>query len=410
MKWVLLAVMTFFWVLLIFYTLVTVAGIWFRVTRKLPEKLDHYPSVAVLIPAHNEGVVIGDTLSAMARLQYPGQLDVYLLDDNSSDNTGAVAREFSEVFSNIHYIEVPDGEPKGKSRVLNYGLSISESEYFVVYDADNQPEQDAVRLLVETAEATERSAGAVGYVKTVNADRNPLTRMIALEFQVFQLLMQCGRWALFRLGSLAGTNMLLRRSILEELGGYDVHALAEDAELTVRLTAKGYRIPVVPESRTWEQEPEKIKVFLKQRTRWLTGNLYLLEKSLRDRAYWKGITFILSLQHLLTYFVFVLLLLFSDIFLILGLLKIDFLKLEAPLLLLWFMSYIVYTIQLLSAVVIDKNVTPKNVAYLLIMYFTYAQLFLILLLRSSYQYIKSRLQGENISWDKTQRFGQKARG
>lgn len=62
--------------------------------------------------------------------------------------------------------------------------------------------------------------------------------MISLEFQIFQLLMQSGRWLLFQTGSLTGTNMLLRRSALEELGGYDPYAIAEDAELTLRITQK----------------------------------------------------------------------------------------------------------------------------------------------------------------------------
>src|SRR5699024_10751243 len=106
----------------------------------------------------------------------------------------------------------------GKSRVLNYGLSITESEYFLVFDADNQPNKDAVIELVHAAETTEDAAGAVGYVKTVNADQNLLTRMIAIEFQVFQLLMQSGRWKLFKAGSLAGTNMLLKRETLQAAG------------------------------------------------------------------------------------------------------------------------------------------------------------------------------------------------
>lgn len=405
--WLLLVIMAFFWLLLIFYTVTTIAGLWYRAKRKPPEPLADYPSVSLLIPAHNEEVVIADTLSAMLRLRYPGKLDIYLLDDNSSDGTADIGKEFANVFSNVHYVSVPPGEPKGKSRVLNYGLSITESDYFIVYDADNQPEPDALRLLAETAETTERAAGAVGYVKTMNGSKNSLTRMIMLEFQVFQLLMQCGRWALFRLGSLAGTNMLLRRSAIEKVGGYDVYALAEDAELTVRLTAEGYRLPVVPESRTWEQEPEKLKTFLKQRTRWLTGNLYLLEKSMRDPSHWGGRTFVLSMQHLLTYFVFVLLLLFSHLFLVLGILNIDVIQLSAPLLMLWFMSYMVFTIQLLSGIVADRNVTPKNVLFLLLMYFTYAQLFIILLVRSTFLYIRSRARGEEIGWDKTRRFRQK---
>ncbi|WP_062106374.1 glycosyltransferase [Bacillus niameyensis] len=403
----LLAVMFFFWLLLLFYSLVTLAGIWYRNKEGKRVELTIYPSVAVFIPAHNEGIVMADTLRAMARLQYPGKLDIYVLNDNSTDATAEIAMEFSSLFSHIHHISVPKGEPKGKSRVLNYGLQISDSEYFAVYDADNEPEPDALRKLVETAETTKNAAGAVGYVKTKNMEVNRLTRMIGLEFQVFQLLMQCGRWALFKLGSLAGTNMLVKRKVIEEMGRYDVYALAEDAELTVRITAAGYVLPVVPSSRTWEQEPEKIRIFIKQRTRWLTGNIYLLEKSLRDLSHWKGKTFILSLQHVMTYLLFVVLLLVSDFFFIAGVLGYTLPEMRAPLLILWFMSYIVYTAQLLSALVVDKNVTLKNVCYILIMYFTYAQLFIILLVRSLSVYIWSRLRGKTIGWDKTQRFKSK---
>ncbi|KAB2333498.1 glycosyltransferase [Bacillus mesophilum] len=403
---ILTMIMIFFWILLLFYSAVTISGLWYRVRYKHPPPLEKYPSVALFIPAYNEGVVISDTLSAMGKLNYPGKLDIYLLDDGSKDDTADISKEFSEAFANIHYIPVPDGEPRGKSRVLNYGLKISSSDYFIVYDADNQPEADAVTKLVEAAETTNGAAGAVGYVKTQNKETNMLTRMIALEFRVFQLLMQCGRWSLFKLGSLAGTNMLLRRKVIEELGGYDVYALAEDAELTVRLTAAGYLLPVVPTSCTWEQEPENLKVFIKQRTRWLTGNIYLLEKSLREFSFWKGRTFILSLQHLLTYAVFIGLLLFSHIFFLLSILGLDLPNIAAPLLMLWFMSYIVYSAQLLSAIVIDDDITLRNVAYVFIMYFTYAQLFVILLIRSMYIYIKSRMKGQTVSWDKTQRFKQ----
>ncbi|MGM0897897.1 MAG: glycosyltransferase [Bacillota bacterium] len=398
------ATVVLFWILLLFYSAVTIGGVWYRLRFRNPPKIDHYPSVAVLIPAHNEEIVIENTLRAMARLKYEGKLDIYLLDDSSKDGTAAIVQEFAEVFSRIHYIPVPPGNPKGKSRVLNYGLSITDSEYFVVYDADNEPEPDALEKLVQAAETVPNAAGAVGYVKTKNVDTNVLTRMIALEFQVFQLLMQCGRWALFRLGSLAGTNMLLRRSVIDKLGGYDVYALAEDAELTVRLTAAGYVLPVIPTSHTWEQEPETLKAFMKQRTRWLTGNLYLLEKSLKDWSHWQGRTFVLSMQHLFTYLIFVLMLLISDVFFILSISGVDIPIIGAPLMMLWFMTYIVYTAQLLSAVVVDRNVSLTNVLFVLIMYFTYAQLFILLLILSITKYTWSKLRKKTIAWDKTQRF------
>ena len=405
MEWILIGIMLFFWGLLIFYSVLTISGVYYRSKRVAPTVLTNYPSVSILIPAHNEGIVIKDTLSAMAKLDYPGELNVYLLNDNSTDDTQAIGQAFQQAFSRIHCIQVPPGNPKGKSRVLNYGLSIITSKYFLVYDADNEPEPDAVKRLVEAAEVTKDAAGAVGYVKTKNEHKNWLTRMIALEFQVFQLLMQCGRWQLFKLGSLAGTNMLLQKNIVLEMGGYDEFALAEDAELTIRLTTAGYVIPVVAEARTWEQEPENLKTFIKQRTRWLIGNIYLLEKLVTSWSFWKKKAFHLSLQHILVYLLFVVLLLFSHIFLIGSFFDWFEPKYTAPVLFIWFMSYVVYTAQLFSAIVVDGKITPIKIVVGMVMYFTYAQLFLVLLTRSLVIYFWKRfVKREAINWDKTNRF------
>lgn len=104
----------------------------------------------------------------MAKIEYPGKLTIYLLNDNSQDETPEIGDDFDKAYAHIRHIRVPSGEPKGKSRVLNYGLSISDGEYFCVYDADNQPEPHALRMLVEHAETTEDAVGAVGHVRTVN--------------------------------------------------------------------------------------------------------------------------------------------------------------------------------------------------------------------------------------------------
>jgi len=395
--------MSIFWLLLLYYSYLTVAGILDRYSKKKPVKLVHYPTVAVLIPAYNEGIVIRQTLEAMMAIEYPGDLDVFLLDDQSQDDTRSIALEFTTMFSRMHYVKVPKGDPIGKSRVLNYGLSITDSEYFLIFDADNQPKPDTVTRLVEQAHSKKNACGAVGVVKTINATTNMLTRMIAIEFQVFQLIMQSGRWKAFKTGSLAGTNMLLRRDVIENIGGYDPYALAEDAELTMRITALGYTLPVVYEAETWEQEPETMKVYMKQRTRWMLGNIYLLEKSIRTWEFWKGRTLVHSLQHIMTYLLFIFLLLISDIVLVLGLFGYAFDQATTPLILFWFMTYLVYTIQILAAQELEKTATPSNVFVGLIMYFTYAQLFVILLFRGIFAYIKSKMRKEVIVWDKTKR-------
>ncbi|GGI17717.1 glycosyltransferase family 2 protein [Gottfriedia solisilvae] len=398
-----------FIILLIYYSVLTIAGLIYRSNSKKfqiksNQDITQYPSVDILIPAHNEGVVIKDTLSAMAKINYQGKLTVYLLNDNSSDETGEIAEEFDKAYYHIKHIKVPPGEPKGKSRVLNYGLSISDGEYFCIYDADNQPEPGALTLLVEAALYTKDAAGAVGYVKTMNEQKNWLTRMISIEFQVFQLLMQSGRWLLFKTGSLTGTNMLVKRSVIEQLGGYDVYAIAEDAELTLRITQSGYLLPIVPQSVTWEQEPETLGVYIKQRTRWLQGNLYILEKVFSTPSYWTGKLIVHSLHQLLVYVVFWVFLVLSYGWFILGL--FGFMKIEysLPLLFMWYVAYTVYTCQLFSAQISEETNKPINILSALIMYFTYAQLFTYLFVRSLLLYIKARINNKTIGWDKTTRF------
>lgn len=394
-----------FSLIITYYSVLTIYGVYFRTSSKGQSRpLSNYPNVDIFIPAHNEGLVIQKTLEGIVKLEYPGAVFIYLLNDNSTDDTANIAEAFAGLYENVYHIKVPKGEPRGKSRVLNYGLSISKSPYFVVYDADNQPEPQALRLLVEAAVNTPKAAGAVGYVKTINENKNFLTRMISLEFQVFQLLMQSGRWSLFKIGSLTGTNMLLKRSVIDEIGHYDVYALAEDAELTLRITAIGRLLPIVPEAITWEQEPEDIKVLIKQRTRWLQGNLYILEKLFSSLDYFKGKMLVHSLQQIFVYIIFLVFLLISHGWFIAGLMGLFSPGLQLPFLLIWYASYLVYTTQILSAQLVENTMSPINIFFGFISYFTYCQLFIFLFFRSLYYYIRARRKKEVIAWDKTIRF------
>ncbi|MCP3033069.1 glycosyltransferase [Halobacillus sp. A1] len=400
----LLTTTVLFLLLLLYYSILTIAGLYYRTKKTRFQKLDHYPSVDILIPAHNEGVVIKDTLDAMVSIQYPGQLNIYVLNDNSKDETAVIADQYDSTYREVHHILVPPGEPKGKSRVLNYGLEISDGEYFCVYDADNQPEPRALVQLVEAAVNYKDAAGAVGYVRTVNESKNLLTRMISIEFQVFQLLMQAGRWQLFKTGSLTGTNMLVKRSVIEELGGYDPYAIAEDAELTLRITRQGLFLPIVPHSVTWEQEPETMNVYIRQRTRWLQGNLYIVEQTLTVPGYFKGKMMVHSIHQLMVYVIFWFFLVLSYAWFVLGLFDVLFISYTLPLLFVWYVSYLVYTTQLMSAQAAERSFNSKNIFVSFIMYFTYAQLFSYLFVRSLIFYLKAKKNKQVISWDKTSRF------
>ncbi len=392
-----------FWLLLLYYSSLNVAGIAFR-SRATPEdrKGLAYPNVAVLIPTHNEGKVLAKTMESLVNLVYPGELTIYILNDNSADNTGEIADEYATTFPYVQHIRVPNGYPKGKARVLNYGLSLTEADYVAVYDADNQPEPHALTMLIESAVTTTGAVGAVGHVKTLNETQNWLTRMIAIEFSVFQLLMQSGRWFLMKLGSFTGTNMVVRRQALLACNGWDEYALAEDADLTMKLTAMGGLIPVVPESRTWEQEPETFRVWFKQRTRWMQGNLYLIRKTLREPSWRTGRVALHSLQLLSVYIGFVFFLVVSDVWFALGVFGVVHITYPIPLLLIWFESLVVYVVQLMTSTTSDDMMSGPNMVMMAVMYFTYAQVWIALLGWAAVKQLRTR--NAVPVWDKTIRF------
>lgn len=389
-------------VLLLFqHTYLSIIGMNYKL-KVIGNAIDEYPSVDVFIPAYNEGVVMRDTLEAMVHLNYPGRLMIYVLNDGSKDETGEIAASFEKMYKNVFHIQVPDGQPKGKSRVLNYGLSISSGEYFVVFDGDNQPEPDAVKYLMEGVVGKEGAVGAVGTIRTLNARKNILTRMIAIEFQVFQLILQVGRWGANQIGSLPGTNMLLRRTTIEKLGGYDEHALAEDAELTIRIAAGNQYIVVEPRAVTWEQEPERLRALLRQRTRWVQGNIYLMFKFFRTPSWWTRKCMHHLFYYISIYVLFPLVLLVSNTLFILGILDIFHIPLPIPFVIIWFMAYFLYTMQLILAQWYDGTLEFFNVMISFIMYFTYAQLFIFLLFKGFLSFFHAKCS-KKTEWVKTER-------
>lgn len=106
-KYVLIFTAFLFSGLLVYYSFLTLAGLVHRSRKRKDRTLEHYPSVDILIPAHNEGVVIKDTLEAMAKIEYPGKLTVYLLNDNSQDETPEIGDDFDKAYAHIRHIRVP---------------------------------------------------------------------------------------------------------------------------------------------------------------------------------------------------------------------------------------------------------------------------------------------------------------
>jgi cellulose synthase/poly-beta-1,6-N-acetylglucosamine synthase-like glycosyltransferase len=395
-----------FWIVLLYYLMLGAAGLAMRGNyRRSPEPAE-WPGVTVLIPCHNEAKVIDATLAALVAQEYPkDKLKIFVLNDRSQDGTGKIARKVAAIHPFVRVFDVPPGENQGKARVLNYGLGRVTTPFISVYDADNRPEPQALRRLISRALAEPGLAGSVGYVRTLNLGRNLLTRMIGLEFMVFQLLMQCGRWYLFKIGSLTGTNYVLRSDVVRDAGGWNELALAEDLDLTVELTVRKLRVAVAPDARTWEQEPEKVSVWVRQRTRWIRGNLFTAMRIIRTGSYKKSAAIFAELVQLITvYLLFTGVLVASDIYFFGGLAGVFRSPLAAvPFLILWYMMAGIYWFQLTAGAAMEGDANAENMGTALLMYFTYSQAWLVPMLRAVIQWVTGR-RVRGLVWEKTVRF------
>ena len=407
---------TIIWtLLLVSIALVTFGYIYYLKWAKTPlPQLDdqHAPFVTIMVPAHNEGIVIVKTVQALLNFNYPhDRYEIIVINDNSDDNSAELLANLQKEnptrnFKVINTDSVTGG--KGKSNALNIGFKSAIGDVIAIYDADNTPEPNALRYLVAELEQNDEYGAVIGKFRTRNKDVNLLTQFINVETLSFQWMAQAGRSQMFKLCTIPGTNFVIRRKIIEEIGGWDEKALAEDTEISFRIYKMGYRIKFQPAAVTWEQEPQTVDVWFHQRTRWVKGNIYVIVKNVKllfdPKA--KRIRFDI-LYFLSTYFLLLTALIMSDVTFIMSV--SGYVKVTVPGFsnTLWLLAIILYVVSVFVSITTEKGEMKwSNILVILLMYVIYTQMWLIVALQGMYLYIKENVfhLESATKWYKTKRY------
>ncbi len=238
----------------------------------------HFPRVAVVIPAWNEGLVIRATVERMLQLAYPAdRLRIYVVDDASTDDTPEVMAQLQAANpAQVYPLRRARGG-QGKAHTLNHGLEViladDWAEAVLITDAD-------VIFLPETLEKMTRhladpKVGAVSaYIAEGSRDRNYMTRFIAIEYVLSQLAARRAQNVLGAQACLAGGAQLHSRANLEAIGGrIPTGTLAEDTVATFESQLHGRRMVFEPRAVVLAEEPRTIDGLWKQRLRWARGNV-----------------------------------------------------------------------------------------------------------------------------------------
>ena len=400
------------WSLLLINIILAMGGyiFYFKNFDKEIKEIDEYPMISILVPAHNEAKVIGRTVESLLLLNYPkSKMELIVINDNSSDNSKEILENIKDRYNNYNFTIINTDSltgGKGKSNALNIGYTISKGDFIAVYDADNTPDKNALRYLVQTIVMNDELGAVIGKFRTRNKNKNLLTKFINIETLSFQWMSQAVRWQLFNLCTIPGTNFILRRSIIEEIGGWDSKAIAEDTEISFRIYKLGYKIKLVPQSITWEQEPETVKVWIKQRTRWAKGNIYVLMKYIKNIFKQGRNKIVFDIAYFFSvYFLFLTSVIISDILFVLSISKLVEISIPINFFLIWILSYLLFIIEVSISLTIEKGeATIENIFIVAIMYFTYSQLWLFVAIKGMIEYLKDIIFKREVKWYKTERF------
>jgi len=181
------------------------------------------PSVAAVVPARNEADVVAKSVASLAAQRYPGPFHIVLADDDSDDGTGAVALAAAgtDRLTVVRTGSLPKGWT-GKLWAVSEGVTAARSlpaDYFLLTDADIVHPPDNAAGLV--ARAVAHGYDLVSYMATLECRSVPEQALIP-AFVFFFLMLYPPAWIRsphHRVAGAAGGCILIRRAMLEKLGG-----------------------------------------------------------------------------------------------------------------------------------------------------------------------------------------------
>lgn len=244
----------------------------YRRSKRITFSDSYQPSVAVIVPAHNEERVIAATIQSLLLADYP-RAEIIVVDDGSTDGTYAQALAASGDDPRVRVVSRPNG---GKASALNFGISLTEAEIIVALDADTVFLPDTIGKLARHFENPR--VGAVSGNAKVGNRVNVLTKWQALEYITSQNLDRRACGALNCITVVPGAVGAWRRLTMLEAGGFAQDTLAEDADLTLAILRLGYRVSYDEKAIALTEAPETVAGFLRQRFRWTYGTLQALWK------------------------------------------------------------------------------------------------------------------------------------
>lgn len=229
---------------------------------------------AILIPAHNEEVLIGKTIESILNTYYPRYLkDIFVIADNCNDRTAQVVRS-----KGVECIERFDESQKGKGYALNWALrQIKKNNYnaYVIIDADTLVNKVFFQELNKDINSGKNIIQ--GFHGSSNPNESWITRLTNISDYLQFNLYFAGRSKLGLSVGLLGNGMCFSREIINKFK-WNSFSITEDWEQYLRFISEGYRIHFNININANSQQPVNLQQGKTQKLRWMRGRTQIAKK------------------------------------------------------------------------------------------------------------------------------------
>lgn len=233
------------------------------------------PTSTVIVAARNEEDNILRCIESLNALEYPEKkIDIIIVDDDSTDRTGEIVKEFIEDKPNFRLIkpEKDYGETVGKARAIANAIDIAKGDIILTTDADCTVSNTWAKTLASYY--TEDVSMVCGYT---NQRWNKLFEAVQDMDFIYLLTVGGGSINLNKPLSAIGNNMSYRKSAYFEAGGYEniPFSVTEDFQLLMAINKLDGRIihPADPEGLVTSEPCPNWKTIFRQKRRWAVGGM-----------------------------------------------------------------------------------------------------------------------------------------
>ncbi|MCH7258463.1 glycosyltransferase [Lactiplantibacillus sp. ME-2] len=234
------------------------------------------PFITIMIPAHNEEVMIEHTINyLMNNLNYE-KYEVLVTDDGSTDETPAILERLQSVYDNLRVVTIKKNQ--GKAHAFNVGVGFARGEFILSNDADSIPEPDALWKYMSYFMGEEHANTAAVMANMDVQNRSTIiAKSQTVEFSsIVGVIKRSQVSALGNMYAYSGANTMYRRDALIDVGLFRQDRATEDISIAWDHQLNGWTTVFSPDILFYMNVPENLDALYHQRKRWAKGGTEVL--------------------------------------------------------------------------------------------------------------------------------------